>query len=119
MAGLIVHIYFLLHLLTIPCYILALRFHAISFDDEPPQIINMHEQKVFQDWEESVSTNTTVEISKHTLSEPGTHVLKFWMVDPGVVLQKLVIETGVVKPSYLGPPESFNRAVKTTERSSQ
>jgi len=37
----------------------------------------------------------------------GQHVLKFRMIDPGIILQKIVIETGEIKPSYLGPPESF------------
>jgi len=90
--------------------------YGISFDNEPPQIINMHSGKTFQDWEESVRNNVTVEVSKHTIAEPGKHVLKFWVVDPGVVLQKLVIETGKVRPSYLGPPESHNGSVKTKKK---
>ncbi len=80
--------------------------YAISFDNEPPQIINMHAKKTFQDWEESVRNNVSIETSKHLLTESGVHILKFWMVDAGVVLQKLVVETGELKPSYLGPPES-------------
>ena len=84
--------------------------YGISFDTENPQIINIHSGKTFQDWEESVSNNITVEVSKHTIRESGKHVLKIWAVDPGVVLQKLVVETGEVAPSYLGPPESFNSA---------
>jgi hypothetical protein len=33
------------------------------------------------------------------------------MVDPGIVLQQIVVETGDVKPGYLGLPESFYRPV--------
>lgn len=81
--------------------------YGISFDNEPVKIINMHANKTFQDWEESVRNNITIEVSSHVLTEAGKHVLKFWVVDTGIVLQKLVVETGQVKPSYLGPPESF------------
>jgi hypothetical protein len=31
------------------------------------------------------------------------------MIDPGPVLQKIVINSGGVRPNYLRPPESFCR----------
>ncbi|UCH13795.1 MAG: glycosyl hydrolase 115 family protein [Bacteroidales bacterium] len=81
--------------------------YAVSIDDEQPQIINIHKDRTFQDWEESVRNNITIGVSSHNITEPGKHVLKYWMVDPGIVLQKLVVETDQVRPSYLGPPESY------------
>jgi len=84
----------------------GLRF-GISFDDKPPQIINMHRNRTFLDWEESVRNNISIAASTHVVDEPGLYTLKFWAVDPGVVLQRIIVETRDVKPSYLGPPESF------------
>jgi hypothetical protein len=79
---------------------------AISFDDEQPQIVNLHPDTSVPAWEAMVAINANIVTSEHEISEPGEHTLKFWMVDPGVVVERLVIETGNVRPSYLGPPES-------------
>jgi hypothetical protein len=93
----------------------GLRF-AVSFDDEPPQILTAVPKGFFVDngnrnWEESVKDNGREIKSAHILHEPGLHTLKIWMVDPAVVLEKIVIDTGGLKPSYLGPPESFRRPI--------
>ena len=84
--------------------------YAISFDDQPPQVVDILAQNSLKDWEESVKDSVRISKSRHTLDKPGYHTLKFWMVDPGVALQKLVVDLGGVKPSYLGPPESYRNS---------
>ena len=81
--------------------------YAVSFDDEAPQIVNVHANETQAVWERSVKDGVRVLTSKHVLGRPGPHVLKLWVVDPGLVFEKLVVNTGGVRPSYLGPPESF------------
>jgi hypothetical protein len=80
--------------------------YAVSIDDEAPQIVNVHADESLKFWEKAVSDGAVVFQTKHTLAKPGKHVLKFWTVDPGLVLQKLVIDAGGLRPSYLGPQES-------------
>ena len=88
--------------------------YAVSFDDEPPQVVTLvppeyNARNGNRDWEKSVEDNARFGHTTHTLTKSGYHTLKFWMVDPGVVLEKIVVNPGGVKPSYLGPPESYCR----------
>lgn len=91
----------------------TLKFHpgqgfryAISIDDEVPQIINVHADESMAAWEKAVSDGAVVHKSEHKIARPGTHTVKFWAVDPGLVLQKIVVDAGGLRPSYLGPTES-------------
>lgn len=83
--------------------------YAISVDNEAPQVISINKEDRNTGsgiWSKWVSENIIIKATAHTISQPGKHILKYWMVDPAVVLQKLVIDFGGVKPSYLGPPET-------------
>jgi hypothetical protein len=87
----------------------GLRF-AMAFDDQPPQVIDTLEHNTQHDWEETVKDSVRYVKSTFTLAQPGYHTLKIWMIDPGIVLEKLVVDLGGMKPSYLGPPESYRAA---------
>jgi len=87
----------------------TLNFHnteglkcALAIDDQEPQIINLHENFDHQAWQEAVRTNTIVSSSLWKLNE-GKHMLKYYAVDPGVVLQRIVVYQGEKRESYLGP----------------
>jgi len=84
----------------------GLRF-AVWFDDQPPQIIDALEHNSDSDWAKSVSDGMRRVETKLHVEQPGYHTLKIGMVDPGIVLEKLVVSVGGLKSSYLGPPESF------------
>jgi hypothetical protein len=81
--------------------------YALSFDDQPPEIVDALSHNSTADWSESVKDSVRKVTSQLDAGALGYHTLKFWMIDPGVVLQKIVVDAGGVKPSYLGPPESY------------
>ncbi len=86
--------------------------YAVAFDDEPPQTLDLAADTTQATWNRAVADNIRVLTSRHHLAAAGEHVLKFWLVDPGVVLQKLVVDLGGMRSSYLGPPESFRGPVR-------
>jgi hypothetical protein len=84
----------------------GLRF-AISFDDQQPQMVDALAHNSEKEWEQAVSDGVRKVTSTLKVDGPGYHTLKFRMVDPGVVLEKLVVSQGRLPESYLGPPESY------------
>jgi len=88
----------------------GLRF-AVSFDDGPAQIVDALAHNSDADWSKAVSDGVRHISAKLKIDAPGEHTLKIRMIDPGIVLERLVVSHGNVAPSYLGPPESYRGGV--------
>jgi hypothetical protein len=87
---------------------------AVSFDDQAPQVIEILPQSFDavngnRAWENAVRNCCYVSQATLNVEKAGYHTLKVWMVDPGIVVQKIILDLGGWKPSYLGPPESFRK----------
>jgi hypothetical protein len=86
--------------------------YAVSIDDQAPKTVNIttatgsDDTAMNKGWEVNTLDAVNRTSTTFTVSSPGVHTLKFWAVDPTAVVQKLVVDTGGLKPSHLGPPES-------------
>jgi hypothetical protein len=86
---------------------------AVSVDDEAPQIVDVvpaqyDAQNGNRDWEASVRNNARTVTTAHRVAQAGYHTLKVWMVDPGIVVQRILIDTeaSARTATYLGAPAS-------------
>ncbi len=85
----------------------GLRF-AVSVDGGPRTIVDELAHNTQKDWAKAVSDGERRVTIPLTIAKPGYHTLKIWAVDPGVVLERVVLSHGPLRPSYLGPPESLH-----------
>jgi hypothetical protein len=94
----------------------GLRF-AVAIDGAAPQLVTIRagtgsEAGVSRAWQENVLDNTTTAVTKATFATAGVHILRIYMVDAGVLLEKIVVDQGGLSPSYLGPPETLAAVMK-------
>ncbi|HKJ41132.1 MAG TPA: hypothetical protein VKA27_03515, partial [Sunxiuqinia sp.] len=86
-----------------------LRF-AVSIDGGTPLIANAILKKTMDEhngeWQTNVLRAATISTCQLNIPENGKHKLKITMVDPGVVIDKIVMDLGGLKPSYFGPEET-------------
>jgi hypothetical protein len=79
---------------------------AVSVGDEAPRVIDLLADRSGGAWDRMVSDGVNQVTTRLRIPAPGHHTLKVWMVDPGVVVQRLDLDFGGLKPTYLGPRES-------------
>lgn len=79
--------------------------YAVSFDGGDEQIVNFNGTYTWEinSWQANRINQTK---TKHKIETKGIHHLRFRVLEPGIVLQKILIDTGGLKPSYLGAPQS-------------
>ena len=77
--------------------------YALSFDGGKEEIVNFNEHYRGErgPWQgESIIRSVT----KMHLGENGKHTLRIRVLDPGIVLEKIMLDFGGLKPGYLGAP---------------
>jgi hypothetical protein len=85
---------------------------AVAFDDEAPQVVDIFANRATESFlgeawsKHATRDNARYLRSSHRVSAAGPHVLKLSMVDPGIVLQKIIIHDRPLPESYFGPRES-------------
>lgn len=84
---------------------------AVSVDDGPVQTLRAQleptggtaDSPERKRWAEAVCDNVVRLTATLGAVDAGRHALKIWRIDDNVVLQKLVLSTEALPPSYLGP----------------
>jgi hypothetical protein len=86
---------------------------AVSLDNDVPRYLvsipGNFSVQTSRSWGEGVLNQCRRLTTTVTVKRPGAHTLKVWMIDPGVVVQKIVLNAGKYPVSYLGPPESVRK----------
>lgn len=90
----------------------GVRF-AIGIDELSPTELSgcnsyMNNSNGKDKWGLGILNNTEILTANISVTEPGIHKIRLYGIDPGTVIDKLVITTGEKQPSYYGALESFN-----------
>lgn len=77
--------------------------YGVMIDDEWIHRPTTATKEYSSAWLTNVIRNSVINISPMNIDKPGKHTLKIFCIDPGTVIQKIVIDLGGMKKSYLGP----------------
>ncbi|MFI6035841.1 glycosyl hydrolase 115 family protein [Streptomyces sp. NPDC051315] len=84
---------------------------ALALDDQPVTVLSGQAVATGNRgdaWARNVEEGVEKLTATVTVTEPGEHVLRLFMVDPAIAVDQIVIDTGGLPAAYLAPPESYH-----------
>lgn len=77
---------------------------AVSIDDRPAKTLRFDLVPHSRPWDAAVGDNAVKLKARFPALAAGKHIIKVWRIGDNAVLQKLVLATGPMPVTYLGPP---------------
>lgn len=76
--------------------------YAVSIDDNAPVIGDLMAGPANR-WEKAVADNIRIAVTTHETNKSGPHTIRIWGIDPGVVIQRVIVTRGALPRSKIGP----------------
>ena len=86
--------------------------YGVAVDDGAARWVTTASAEDSGPWKANVIRNSTINVVRVTIAKPGKHTLKLVCGDPGMVIQKVVIDLGGMKRSYQGPAPTWVTTLK-------
>jgi hypothetical protein len=81
--------------------------YGISVDGQPPVIAQNDDKEYSEPWKERVLQNGAVTVAKFRIDKSiPAHTLSLICGDPGMMIEKIIIDWGGLKKTYVGPAAS-------------
>lgn len=89
--------------------------YAVELDGEKRRTVSIDPEGGEHDpeWQRNVLRGTAIGVTRHRVDQPRKHTLRLSALDPGLIVDRIIIYTDGERMTYLGPRET---AVESTPR---
>ena len=77
--------------------------YGVMIDDGLVHWVTVSSKEYSGEWHRNVFRNSDIAMVNMHVGKPGKHTFKLICADPGMIIQKVVLDFGGMKRSYLGP----------------
>ena len=74
--------------------------YAVEVDGNAYQVMDFKTQGRSEEWKQNVLSNSATKKLKLDPLNPGKHTLRIYMIDPGVILDRIILDFGGLKSGY-------------------
>ena len=80
--------------------------YGVALDEQPMQVVDFRTVGRSEEWKQNVLRNNAQRQLTAAAICPGRHTLKIYLLDPGVVLERITLDLGGLKQAYGLIPET-------------